>query len=87
MNLKIKVLDWTISKNKTVKSILANWKTSLLGAATLLGGLAAIAHTLSDGWQTGDLDLITAGGTAVSGGFAMIFARDADKSSEDSGAN
>jgi hypothetical protein len=68
-----------------MKAILANWKTTLLGVATVAGGIATIANTLADGWQNGDLELLTAGGAAVTAGAAMIFARDADKSSQDSG--
>jgi hypothetical protein len=83
--LKLRALDWLLSNDKTMKAILANWKTTLLGTATLFGGLATIANTLADGWQSGDLELITASGTAVTAGAAMIFARDADKSSQDSG--
>lgn len=69
----------------TMKAILINWKTTLFGIGTLAGGIAAGAMTLADGWQSGDLDALTAAGAAITGGFAMIFARDADKSSQDSG--
>lgn len=86
VNLKNRVLDWTLIRNKTMKAILANWKTTLGGIGLLASGIAAAAHTLADGWQSGDMDLITAAIGGITGGFAMIFARDADKSSETSGA-
>lgn len=75
-----------LSLNQVMKSILTNWKTTLGGIGLLCGGIAAVARTLSDGWQPGDMELITTAVGAVTGGFAMIFARDADKSSESSGA-
>lgn len=68
-----------------LKAILKNWKTTLAGVGVLLGGVSVIAKTLSDGWQPGDMELLTGAGTAVAAGFGMIFARDADKSSQDSG--
>lgn len=69
-----------------MKAILTNWKTTLGGIGLLASGIAAAAHTLADGWQSGDMDLMTAAIGGITGGFAMIFARDADKSSETSGA-
>lgn len=83
--IKGKVVDFVASRNDTVKTALVNWKTTVGGLATLFGGVTLILTTLQDGWQGGDFDQLSAGITAITGGFALVFARDADKSSQDSG--
>lgn len=84
-SLKGKVADFILKRNNTVKTALINWKTTVGGLATLFGGVTLILATLQDGWQSGDFDQLSAGITAITGGFALVFARDADKSSQDSG--
>lgn len=77
--------DALLKRNPTMKTILTNWKTTITGIGMIAGGIAAIARTLSDGWGDGDMNLITTAIGAVGGGFGLIFARDGDKSSQDSG--
>ena len=54
--------------------MLINWKTSLAGAAAILGALTDVATTASQGQITGHL---TADITAVITGIGLIFAKDA----------
>lgn len=89
-NLKLKLSERlalnVILKSEPMKNFFANWKTSLSGVGLLLGGLGTIATTLSDGFQTGEGDVLMQAGAAVAAGFGLVFARDADKTSEQSGA-
>lgn len=73
-------------KMKTINAILANWKTSIAGLAVLGSGLTALAVAIEDGLQLADAEPIALAVGLIAGGVAAILGRDADKSSEDSGA-
>lgn len=75
-----------LENNTQMKSILTNWKTSLAGAAMLLPALGAIFGALTDGFQMRDVDVVKANWEGLAAGVALIFARDGNKSSEESGA-
>ena len=86
IGLKEKIFIGLAMKSKTMKSLLANWKTTLSGLAMLTGGLAAGFTVLSNGWESGDFELLTTAFVAITGGFGLIAGRDAGVSSESSGA-
>lgn len=80
-----KIIIKRILKSQAMKTILVNWKSSLGGLGAILGALATIANVLQDGFEPDDLKIIYAAVSAISIGFAGLVARDADKSSQDSG--
>lgn len=55
-----------------MQHIAINWKTSLAGAAMILGAVTDILHALS----TGSVPSVDADITAVVGGAGLIFAKD-----------
>jgi hypothetical protein len=63
---------------------LINWKTTLLGISMIAGGVGALADHLHKATAGNPLTLeaFQMGGAAIIGGFGLIFARDADKSSQ-----
>lgn len=66
-----------------MQAILANWKTTSAGITAIVGaivGLIYAPHPLTP-------EVITASVTAFLLGLGMIFARDGNKSSEQSGAS
>lgn len=89
-NYKLNLVERLIIKHfftsPTMTSILINWKTTLAGIALLLGAIAKISSALADGFQSADIDVALAQWPLVVSGFAAIFARDANKTSEQSGA-
>jgi len=65
------------------KTIFANWKTTSIGITAIFGALVMLwfrRHELTEG-------LVMAAFGAVMGGLGLIFARDSDKTSEDSGVS
>lgn len=84
-SLKGKVADAVLKRNQSMNSILINNKTTIGGIGSILSGLALIANTLADGWQSGDFDAVSGGVGLVSVGLSALFARDADKTSQDNG--
>ena len=60
-----------------MQNILASWKTSLAGAAAILGGLADIVHQLSIG--ASDPTHVVADWTAITGGIGLIAAKDGNQ--------
>lgn len=87
------LLSWLVAKQ--LRPVLANWKTSLLGLLILLpnlhaildnfGGILQVLLGVADGGSL-DVDHLKALATALGAGVALLFARDANKSSEQSGA-
>ena len=87
------IISWLVSKQ--LRPVLVNWKTSLLGLLVLLpnlhdilnnfGGILQVLAGVADG-QTLDVDHLKALATSLGAGVALIFARDGNKSSEQSGA-
>lgn len=63
-----------------------NWKTTQAGIASLGTGIALIGTALKDGAQLGDAQSIMEGVGFVTAGLGLIFARDRNVSSEESGA-
>jgi hypothetical protein len=71
---------------KKLLPFLINWKTTLLGISMVAGGIGSLAehlHKATDGHPL-SLEAFQMGGAAIIGGFGLIFARDANKSSQDS---
>lgn len=87
------IISWLVTKQ--LRPVLTNWKTSLAGLLILLPNLHAILDNLggilqvlvgvADG-TTLDVEHLKALATALGAGIALLFARDANKSSEESGA-
>jgi hypothetical protein len=87
-------LQRTFDRSKTVNSTLLNlmfkkffkinWKTTQAGIVATAAGLAIWGAALGDGFQLDDLKALAEGLAAIGGGIGLIFARDADKSSEES---
>ena len=82
-------------KKKMEEAMLQNksWKTSLGGLGMILGGLGVlggiVTKFVNEGFGAIDQSAISAGSlafTSISGGVALLFARDNDKSSESVGA-
>jgi len=71
---------------KKLLPFLVNWKTTLIGIGLVGGGVAGIAEHLAgvaDGKPL-TLEAVQVHLAAIAGGVAAIFARDANKSSQDS---
>lgn len=68
-----------------MQAVLANWKTTVLGIGVIAAAIAGFAKALADGdpATVADPAILVA---EVTAGVALIFARDANKSSEVSGA-
>ena len=62
---------------------LASWKTTLAGIGAICGGIATICHAAQS--TPVDVNSMYAGGTAIAGGFGLLFARDHNVSDEDAG--
>ena len=87
------LLNWLLSKQ--LRPVLVNWKTSLLGLLILLpnlheiltnfGGILQVLAGVADG-NSLDVEHLKALATALGAGVALLFARDANKTSEQSGA-
>lgn len=70
-----------------MKSIFGpNWKTTQAGIAAIGAGLAILGTSLKDGAQIGDVNGIMEAVGLIAGGLGLIFARDRNVSSEESGA-
>lgn len=87
------LISWLVAKQ--LRPVLVNWKTTLLGLLVLLpnlheilnnlGGILQVLVGVADG-QALDVDHLKALGAALGVGIGLLFARDGNKSSEDSGA-
>jgi hypothetical protein len=87
------ILSWLVAKQ--LRPVLTNWKTSLLGLLVLLpnlhdilnnlGGILQVLAGVADG-QSLDVEHLKGLATALGAGVALLFARDANKTSEQSGA-
>ena len=87
------IVSWFVAKQ--LRPVLTNWKTSLLGLLVLLpnlhaildnfGGILQVLVGVADG-ATLDVEHLKALATALGAGVALLFARDANKNSEQSGA-
>lgn len=60
-----------------------NWKTTAAGLGAIGAAVTGMAQVLSDGLQMSDVQPLTLAVGMLCGGIAAIFARDADKSTED----
>lgn len=67
-----------------MKAIFANWKTSLLGITAVLHGLFTVASQFTGG-AAFSIEQMQFGIGEVVAGAGLILARDADKTSRDSG--
>jgi len=86
------ILSWLVTKQ--LRPVLTNWKTSLLGLLILLpnlhtildnlGGILQVLVGVADG-NSLDVEHLKALATALGAGVALLFARDANKSSVQSG--
>lgn len=70
-------------KSKKINTILTNWKTSLGGIALIASGISVVTSGLSDGYQAEEFETLSAAIGGIIAGFTLLFARDADKRSED----
>lgn len=87
------IISWLVAKQ--LRPVLTNWKTSLAGLLILLpnlheilsnfGGIIQVLIGVADG-TTLDVEHLKALATALGAGVALLFARDANKNSEQSGA-
>lgn len=87
------LISWLIAKQ--LRPVLANWKTTLAGLLILLpniqeilgnlGGILQVFLGVADGGAL-DVERLKALAIALGAGVALIFARDANKNSETSGA-
>jgi hypothetical protein len=66
-----------------MNKLFINWKTTSLGVTTIVGSIATALYA----WKAKALnvELITATSTGICMGLGLIFARDFNKSSEQSG--
>ena len=79
--------------NRLILAVLRNWKTTIGGVAAILGALGLFSTALSEFLSgTGDVAAVQeawlhlAEALAAAGvGYALLMARDSDKSSQDSG--
>jgi hypothetical protein len=86
------ILNWLVTKQ--LRPVLVNWKTSLVGLLILLpnlqeilanfGGILQVLLGVADG-QNLDVEKLKLLATQLGAGVALLFARDANKSSEQSG--
>jgi hypothetical protein len=86
-----KIIEWIVSKQ--LKPVLKSWKTTLLGLSILLpnahdiltnfGGILQVLIGVADG-GTVDVDKLKTLAIALGAGVALLFSRDANKSTEDS---
>lgn len=60
-----------------------SWKTTIGGVGMILGALAGLLVAFANGSLT--TEALTAAGTAIAGGVALLAARDNSVSSEDAG--
>lgn len=65
------------------KILKVNWKTTAGGLGSIGAALTAIAETLADGLQVGDIQPLSIAAGLLIGGLGLLFARDGDKSTED----
>ena len=87
------ILNWLVTKQ--FRPVLVNWKTSLVGLLILLpnlheilanfGGILQVLLGVADG-QNLDVEKLKLLATQLGAGMALLFARDANKSSEQSGS-
>lgn len=63
-----------------------NWKTTQAGIAAIGSGLALLGSALGDGAQISDLQAVIEAVGFIVGGIGLIFARDRNVTSEQSGA-
>lgn len=87
------IISWLVTKQ--LRPVLTNWKTSLAGLLILLphvneilsnfGGIIQVLIGVADGTKL-DVEHLKALATALGAGVALLFARDANKNSEQSGA-
>lgn len=68
-----------------MKSIFTNWMTSLAGIGAILGAVGVYLVALSDGDPTTVPNILVTW-TAIVTGIGLIFTRDANKTSKQSGA-
>lgn len=71
---------------KKLLPFLVNWKTTLIGVSSVAGGIAGLADHLvgvADG-KALTFEGLQTWGAMIMAGIGLIFARDADKSSQDS---
>lgn len=69
----------------TMKGILTNYKTTISGLISIIGGVGLILTMLTkDGGFS--METVSAGIGMITAGFGLIMARDGDVSSEKSGA-
>lgn len=69
----------------SLKSILANWRTTFLGVGVILTAIAGFVRAMADGDPSTTAD-ITILGAELLAGWALINSRDGMVSSEQSGA-
>ena len=88
------IISWLVTKQ--LRPVLVNWKTSLVGLLILLpnlhdildnlGGILQVLVGVANG-QTLDVDHLKTLAAALGAGVGLLFARDGNKSSEQSGAD
>lgn len=72
--------------NLAMKAIFGpNWKTTQAGIAAIGSGLALLGTALGDGAQISDLQAVIEAVGFIGGGIGLIFARDRNVTSEQSG--
>ena len=73
---------------KTILSVLANWKTTAaaISAAGLALGSALVAQFDSDPETIANWPIVWATGATLVNSIGLLFARDGDKTSRESGA-
>ena len=86
------LISWLVAKQ--LRPVIVNWKTSLLGLLILLpnlhqiidnfGGILQVLLGVADG-QTLDVEHLKLLAAQLGTGVALIFARDGNKSSQDTG--
>ena len=66
-----------------IQRALTNWKTTSVGVLSIVGGITRLIFAVKAGNISEEAIMTTA--TAILTGLGLLLARDADKSSEDSG--